>query len=708
MATSYIESDERYGYDFISGDFLPEGCDEYYLRDRQLDELYKAKGGRKQDQFRRLKSEEILILIQNRNISAHWDDVFVSDDFNPMLISDSFFAGRVRIGKCAGGLLRYHDYVVPVGISRSRIISCDIGDNCAIHDCAYVSHYIIGNGVILSSINELDTTNHSKFGEGIVKEGEDEAVRVWIDPVNESGGRGVLPFYGMICADAYLWVSGRGDTELINTFKRITQNSSDGRRGYYGEIGHGTVIKHSRTLKDVRIGDCAYIKGANKLKNITIKSDEKEPTQIGEGVELVNGIIGYGCHVFYGSKAVRFVLGNNCGLKYGARLIHSILGDNSTVSCCEVLNNLVFPAHEQHHNNSFLIASMIMGQSNMAAGATVGSNHNSRGNDGEIIAGRGFWPGLSSALKHNSRFASFTIITKGNYPFELNITLPFCMLTNNSENTLRVLMPAYWWMYNLYALERNCRKARERDKRVFVEQHFETDYLAPDTAAEIIEALLWLESRIDACNDNDEIYAGERVFERSGLPVILVKARRGMDAYRDMLLYYAVKTLIYYFDKTNNFEDFNAAYPREVSLKWENLGGQLVPRHKADTLREKIKNGVLPSWDAIHDEYKRLLSEYPLDRALNAMQVLRFLNGGVPLTQKDWIASLDEAARIRSYIEEQVYITKNKDYSNPFRNITYNNAAERNAVLGKIEDNPLLSRVKSESKLFFERLAASR
>jgi len=34
------------------------------------------------------------------------------------------------------------------------------------------------------------------------------------------------------------------------------------------------------------------------------------------------------------------VLGDNSKLAYGARLIHSFLGDNSTVSCCEVLNNL--------------------------------------------------------------------------------------------------------------------------------------------------------------------------------------------------------------------------------------------------------------------------------------------------------------------------------------------------------------------------------
>ena len=63
----------------------------------------------------------------------------------------------------------------------------------------------------------------------------------------------------------------------------------------------------------------------------------------------------------------------------------------------------------------------------MAAGATIGSNHNSRGADGEIIAGRGFWPGLCVSLKHNSKFASFTIIAKGDYPAELNIPIPFSL-----------------------------------------------------------------------------------------------------------------------------------------------------------------------------------------------------------------------------------------------------------------------------------------
>jgi hypothetical protein len=271
-------------------------------------------------------------------------------------------------------------------------------------------------------------------------------------------------------------------------------------------------------IKDVAVGEAAYIKGANKLKNLTVLSSQEEPTQIGEGVEMVNGIVGYGCHAFYGSKAVRFVMGRRSNLKYGARLIHSVLGDNSTVSCCEILNNLIFPVHEQHHNNSFLYAAMVQGLSNMAAGATIGSTHTSRANDGEIRAGRGFWPGLSVTLKHSSRFASFVIIAKGNYPYELNITLPFSLVSNNVRKDRLEVMPAYFWMYNLYALERNSWKATDRDKRVVKVQHIETDYLAPDTAEEIIAALARMEGWFEAAGIPVSSLA------QSGLPAQSVEA----------------------------------------------------------------------------------------------------------------------------------------------------------------------------------------
>jgi hypothetical protein len=400
----------------------------------------------------------------------------------------------VRLGKLEPCYLEYHNLRMPVGIYNSTIISCDIGDNVVIDNVNYLSHYILGNDVVLVNVNEMATTSHAKFGNGVVKEGEEENIRIWLEVCNENAGRKVAPFSGMLPGDAWLWSRFRKDAALQKKLLDFTQKAFDSKRGYYGKVGDRCIIKNTLIIKDVWIGSDAYIKGANKLKNLTIHSDPEASTQIGEGCEMVNGIIHEGCTIFYGVKAVRFVMASHSQLKYGARLINSYLGNNATISCCEVLNSLIFPAHEQHHNNSFLCAALVMGQSNMAAGATVGSNHNSRGADGELIAGRGFWPGLCVSLKHNSRFASFNILAKGDYPAELDIPLPFSLISNQVYQNRLVVMPAYWFLYNMYALARNAWKYKDRDKRTEKIQLLEFDYLAPDTIFEVYRAIGILET----------------------------------------------------------------------------------------------------------------------------------------------------------------------------------------------------------------------
>jgi hypothetical protein len=91
-----------------------------------------------------------------------------------------------------------------------------------------MSHYIIGNEVILVNINELATTNHSKFGNGILKEGESESVRIWIEVCNENAGRSILPFNGMQPGDAWLWSKFRADERLMEKFKIFTKRNLTG------------------------------------------------------------------------------------------------------------------------------------------------------------------------------------------------------------------------------------------------------------------------------------------------------------------------------------------------------------------------------------------------------------------------------------------------------------------------------------------------
>jgi hypothetical protein len=694
---------------------------QYYFRNKQV----------VKNNWRHVSESEKSTLLAMGNIIEDFDTFYVTDFFNPTLIRRSNFYGLVRIGNISDEYLRFHDLELPQGIVNSTIISCDIGNNCAIHNCAYISHYIIKDRVILHNNDEIQTTNHAKFGVGIVKEGEDEDIRVKISIMNEAEGRAVYPFTSMTLADAWLWGSYRGDSSFMKKLDDFTKDTMDNRRGYYGEIGQQCVIKSTKTVKDVNFGDCAYIKGANKLKNLTIKSSDLMTTQIGEGVEMVNGIVGEGCHIFYGCKAIRFVIMDNSNLKYGARLINSILGENSTISCCEVLNNLVFAGHEQHHNNSFLIATNIQGLSNMAAGANIGSNHNSRGADGEIVAKRGFWPALSSTLKHNCKFASYTLIAKGNYPVELNLKFPFSLLS--CENDTRLVMPAYWWMYNLYALERNSYKVKARDKRVKINQIINSEYLAPDTALEILSARkmlrtlvaqAWLEGRSDAASyDTDskiqslghDLLHGDQVIvdaldvvsydvENSNKPVVIAKAYNAYKAYGEMLIYYGARTIAHWSSKTGKtLRQIQNEFQSSLA-PWLNVGGQLVPESKVDKLRADVASGVVKSWDEMHSVYKQWGDEFEKDQLMNALGVLKNALSIDYIDEVDWTVIKNRAKKTRIQIENQVFETKVKDYNNPYRDITFRDNAERDIVLGAVEENPFITESSNITQILLDQL----
>lgn len=667
------------GYNFIDPKYIPEGGDEYYLRNQQNNNGI---------DYRRLSGFEIEILIRNGNTSDDWGKIFVSKEFDPVLVKNSNFHGLVRIGKLEPYYLEFHNLRMPVGIYNSQIISCDFGHNVCINNANYLSHYIVGNEVMISNVNELATTDYSKFGNGISKEGEKEATRVWIEVRNENGGRRIAPFNRMLPGDAYLWSNSPQDKELQHRFIELTQKEFDHKRGYYGTIGDRCVIKDCDIIKDVKIGTDAYIKGANKLKNLTINSDKERTSQIGEGCEMVNGIVGFGCRIFYGVKAVRFVMAAHSQLKYGARLINSYLGNNSTISCCEVLNTLIFPNHEQHHNNSFLCASLVMGQSNIAAGATIGSNHNSRGADGELIAGRGFWPGLCVSLKHNSKFASFAILAKGDFPFEMNIPIPFCLISNDVANDKLILMPGYWFLYNMYALERNAWKFDNRDQRTEKIQKIEFNYLAPDTINEMFTAIELL-SKLKIDEDGNAEING---IENSTRKTEVVKVKQVMELFKELVSYYGTVQLLKYSkeNKFSSFEEFKKSISVKISrTEWKNIGGQLMPVSDVNKLKAKIKDKKINTWGEVHGFYKQSGNDYEKNKLIHAYSSLCEIENitSKQFTSEYFISLLQRAVTTKTWMSKGIYESRAKDYTNPFRKMVYESKDEMDTVIGKIEDN---------------------
>lgn len=709
------------GYEFISENYLPAGKDEYYLRNRHNNSGIA---------YRSLTASEIETLVRNSNTSDNWNNILVSAQFDPQLVKNCSFFGLVRIGKLEPLSLGFHNFSLSVGLYNSTIISCDFGDNVCVHNVNYFAHFVVGSEVMIANVNELATTSTAKFGNGIIKEGETEAQRIWLEICNENGGRKVLPFDGMLTADAFLWSKYRSDEKLMSAFQSFTEKKFDNARGHYGSIGDRTVIKNCKMIKDVLIGSDAYIKGANKIKNVTINSNDQASTQIGEGCELVNGIIGVGCRIFYGVKAVRFFMASHSQLKYGARLINSYLGNNATISCCEVLNSLIYPFHEQHHNNSFLCASLMMGQSNVAAGATIGSNHNSRGADGELLAGRGFWPGLCVSLKHNSKFASFSLLAKGDFPFELNIPIPFSLVINDpSSNELRII-PAYWFRYNFYALQRNEWKYKDRDARIAKELSLEYRSLAPDSVNEIFDAINLMalftgkayykakEQKLPA--DEVCLKTGQKLlekqdkqvddlevlaegFENSSRKVVLLKVRQAYAAYVEMIRYYAVGELIAALKQQDGLDPVSYINQLSLSAKresWVNVGGQLMPSSSFHQLLDKIRSGKIKSWEGVHASYLDAGTAYQEQVLLHALASLMEIDGVKKrsFSEEKIELLLNEHLLTTEKVYAGIVASREKDMTNPFRTMVFEGKEEQEAVIGKLEDNSFIKQKDLERK----------
>ncbi len=586
--------------------------------------------------YRNLTANEINQLERQGNQADNWSTVRVAEPFHVECVRNSTFEGAVSLGIIEPethneGALTLHE-----GIFNSTFRNTTVGDHPAIRNVHMISGYTLGNNVLLFNINEMTC---------------DPDHLSWLEPMNENGGRRILPFGSMTIGDAYMWARYRGRKRFMEKLEQFTRDLLASPEGRYGQVGDGCVVKNT-----------------NRLHNVVIRSTDIDRTVVDGCIVLSDGVIGYGCTVENGIIAERFLLGEHVHLEFGLRLNDTVVGDNSTLARCEVGNSIIFPAHEQHHNNSFLIAGLIMGQSNIAAGGTIGSNHNSRTADNELAAGRGFWPGLCCSFKHSSRFASYCLLAKADYPAELNITLPFALVNNNINKDQLEVMPAYWWMYNMYAMDRNSKKFAKRDKRKLKAQHIEFDSLAPDTAEEILLGIKQLRAWM-AASTSDTVYAQGQ--EKSKRPTVVLKANEGLKAYEDMLVFYAMKTL----------EGERSKVKGERLNDWVNIGGQLVTRPDMEQLITDVENGTIGSWHQLHERMDTLWEAYPAQREAHAYGVLCRLAGVDGLTDDLWQCYRQRYDEILEFIEEQKVASRHKDEVNPFRNMTYWDDDERAAVL---------------------------
>ena len=460
--------------------------------------------------WRPLTEAEISQLIQQNNSADDWKAISVACAFSVFNIHNCHFHGDVKIE-----------------------------DNVLLTNVLYIENYHVGANARLTNIGKISFT--------------EERFAYPLELCNEDGRYTAIAVPGMNSTDVFCALH----TEKPNLY-------ADTEPETMGYIGENVTIENVTAIHNTHIESNAILSGCCEIKHAYIDSTAEEPARIGASVILRHAIVHRGASIDSRAFVSDVLVGQQVSISEGARVYQSAIGDNSHISGCELGHSFLYPCHEQHHSNSFLIAAHIQGQSNIAAGATLGSNHNGRKNDVDLFAGRGFWPGLCSSLAFPCSFAPYTLIAKGAYPRPLHIPFAFSLINNNVRENCLEIIPAFWWMHNAYALMRNEWKYEHRDKRIDYTQHYDYKPLAPDTILVVKKNHQLLTRHL----------AGEAKLpemEMSNRPVKILKAEAAVAAYREMMLCYMLDEGVF-----NNKLETLVEILDKTDIQWVNVGGNVL------------------------------------------------------------------------------------------------------------------------------------
>jgi hypothetical protein len=141
---------------------------------------------------------------------------------------------------------------------------------------------------------------------------------------------------------------------------------------------------------------------------------------------------------------------------------------------------------------------------------------------------------------------------------------------------------------------------------------------------------------------------------------------------------------------------------------WTNLGGQPVCESDLQKLLSEIKSGRLKTWNEIHHAYDLLWQEYPQALQRHAFAVLCSLFNTERLNGTQWAIALKKAEEIQETICERVYLGRKKDFDNPFRKATFADDGETDAVVGTVDDDDFVKKIREETSQFKARISAAR
>lgn len=480
---------------------------------------------------RNLRIEEIIILEKRGCVAESWDNVTVSDKFNPELIKNADFGGKVVLG-----------------------------DNVIIEDVGLISNYVISDNARLSHIGKIFTDEDSLFGNGVK-----------VNVLSEAGGRDVMIYENISSHIAYMMSLYRYESNFISALKSMIEKEVEKHRSSLGVIGENVVVENVKYIKDVNIGDNAGIYGAAVLENGTIVSGKSSPSVIGCGVICRNFIIQSNSEVSdYVTLESSFV-GQGCVLSKGFSASNSLFFANSHLENGEAAALFAGPCTVSHHKSTLLIGTMF---SFMNAGsATNFSNHLYKSGPVHYgIFGRGVKFSSGSYMMLPVKVGAFSTII-GHHSAHIDTSdFPYSYIVEYKGKTK--LIPGI--ALNNSGLFRDSQKWPVRDKRSLENRidNINFDVINPSTYFAMKRGLETLKRLSEKCDSEKDL------IEYGGFVIDGKSLERGIGIYSGVIAEYPMTELCRLLMK------YDLDYIRKIAQvpalndefgKWSDISGMFAP-----------------------------------------------------------------------------------------------------------------------------------
>lgn len=542
-------------------------------------------------EYRNLTNQEIASLEAAGCRSEDWGRVFVGKDAHPVgHIRDVIFSGTVRIGSPEGEFTFPGGVVMKAEIRNVHLHNVTVGDGCLIENIAnYIANYTIGDHTLIQNVDVIVTEGPCSFGNGV-----EAAV------LNETGGREVKIHDRLSAHLAYVMAMYRHRPGLIARLNRLTDEYSASKVSDTGRIGNHVIIRNTRSINGVFIGDCARIVGAQRLRNGSIISNSSDPVHVGHGVIAEDFIISSGSHVEDNTMLTRCFVGQACRLGHGYSASDSLFFSNCQGENGEACAIFAGPFTVTHHKSTLLIAGMF---SFMNAGS--GSNQsNHMYKLGPIHQGtleRGSKTTSDSYILWPSRIGAFSLVMGRHVTHSDTTNLPFSYLIEQQNTTY--LVPGV----NLRSVGtiRDAQKWPRRDARKDPDQLDCINYnlLSPFTIQKMIKGIKLLGNLQYSSGELSDVYSYHSTKIRNS------SLRNGLKFYKIAITKFLGNSLIKRLENlpagASDDEIRRALFPTTPSGKglWADISGLIAPKAVVDSLLDNVESGKVNSIEEINQAF---------------------------------------------------------------------------------------------------------